>query len=184
MALDSDDGMLSDKPVFDKPVFDNPVLAPVELPALPDDAFNPVERSHLRAQLGILAACVAVGAIAAIVVAAVGSSVVAFAAVVALLIGALSAWALVVSFNHRGWLIREHDISYRSGVISRSVETVPFSRVQHTSVDAGPIDRSLGLAKLSVFSASGGGADLVISGLRHDDAVRLRERVSEAAAGS
>lgn len=162
----------------------NRILGAADLPALPDDAFNEVERSHLRAQLGILGGVVVVAAVATTSAAVVGSGFLAIAVAAVLLVGALSAWAMVVSFNHRGWLVREHDISYRSGVITRSVETVPFSRVQHTSVDAGPIDRSLGLAKLSVYSASGGGADLVISGLRHDDAVRLRERVSAAAARS
>lgn len=162
----------------------NRILGAADLPALPDDAFNEVERSHLRAQLGILGGVVVVAAVATTSAAVVGSGFLAIAVAGVIAIGALSAWAMIVSFNHRGWLVREHDISYRSGVITRSVETVPFSRVQHTSVDAGPIDRSLGLAKLSVYSASGGGADLVISGLRHDDAVRLRERVSAAAARS
>ena len=77
-----------------------------------------------------------------------------------------------------GYQVREHDLSYRRGVLTKTVSTVPFVRVQHARVTQGPVERAFGIAKLAVNSA---GPDLHISGLSFDDAERLRAIVVERA---
>lgn len=74
--------------------------------------------------------------------------------------------------------VREHDLSYRHGVLIKTVQTVPFVRVQHAELIEGPIQRKFGLATLNVNSA---GPDLSIDGLGTEDASRLRALVVERA---
>lgn len=81
-------------------------------------------------------------------------------------------------FRAKGWLVRDHDISSRSGVLTRRLSTVPFARVQNVSVRQSLRDRLFEIATLDVFTA---GADLHISGLAVDDAERLRLLVLERA---
>lgn len=83
----------------------------------------------------------------------------------------------VIAVPRRGYVVREKDILYRSGVLWRSVKAVPFNRVQHTKIDSGLLDRRFGLANLSVFPAGAGGHK--IRGLGADTAERLRVYVSE-----
>lgn len=72
-----------------------------------------------------------------------------------------------------GYLDREDDLVFASGIMFRSVSTVAFARVQSVEVHEGPIERSLGLATLSVSTASAE-ADLTIPGLPREEAERLR----------
>ena len=90
----------------------------------------------------------------------------------------LSALFTVVSVKNLGYLLREHDLSHRRGAIVKSVDTVPFIRVQHVRVAQGAIDRAFGLARLEVNSA---GPNLYLAGLKLDDAERLRSIVVERA---
>ncbi len=93
--------------------------------------------------------------------------------------GALSLWALAwpaIAVRFRGYAVRDRDILYRSGVLWRSVQAVPFNRVQHTKTDSTPLDRRFGLANLSIFPAGGGAHK--IRGLGGETAERLRAFVS------
>ena len=83
----------------------------------------------------------------------------------------------VIAVPRRGYVVRDNDILYRTGVLWRSVVAVPFNRVQHTKVDSGLLDRRFGLANLSVFPAGTEGHK--IRGLGADTAERLRVYVSE-----
>ena len=96
-------------------------------------------------------------------------------------IGAFCLWSLawpVIAVPRRGYVVREKDLLYRSGVLWRSVKAFPFNRVQHTKLDSTPLDRRFGLSSLSVFPA-GAGAGLRIRGLGQETAGRLRVYISE-----
>jgi membrane protein YdbS with pleckstrin-like domain len=90
------------------------------------------------------------------------------------LAGLAVAW---FEFPYRGWLLREHDVSFRRGIIGRSITTVPFSRVQHVAVSRSGVSRAFGLASVDLFTAGSGIADLSIPGLELGQAERLREHV-------
>ena len=91
---------------------------------------------------------------------------------------AVTAVLKVLEVRNIGYQVRDHDLSYRSGVLVKTVETVPFVRVQHARISQGPIQRSFGLATLEVNSA---GPDLQIHGLPAEDAERLKVVVVERA---
>ena len=96
-------------------------------------------------------------------------------------IGAFCLWSLVwplVAVPRRGYVVRDKDLLYKSGVLWRSVKAFPFNRVQHTKLDSTPLDRRFGLASLSVFPA-GAGAGQRVRGLGQETAERLRVYISE-----
>lgn len=146
------------------------------LPTLDDSDFTPLHRNYLLVSftaLGIVAVFVAV--IGTVVASRIDPSWVAMLATAAFLtLVALIAVGRTLEIRHIAYLVREHDISYRSGVIGRRVETMPFVRVQHARVTRGPIDRAFGLAKLQVSTA---GPNLLIPGLPAADADRLKELI-------
>jgi membrane protein YdbS with pleckstrin-like domain len=84
---------------------------------------------------------------------------------------------LYKSFIYRRYALREHDILYRHGWLIRSTDACPFNRVQHCSVNAGPLERNYKLASLTLFTAASGEADIKISGLPVSTAFEIREYV-------
>ncbi len=82
-------------------------------------------------------------------------------------------WPLI-SVPRRGYVVRDRDIVFKSGVVWRSVTAIPFNRVQHVETSNTPLDRKFGLANLQIFTAGGSGGDLRISGLGADVAEQLR----------
>ena len=84
----------------------------------------------------------------------------------------------ILEVRNIGYQVREHDLSYRNGVIVKRVQTVPFVRVQHARMRQGPVQRLFSLATLNINSA---GPDIAITGLSNDDATRLRALVVERA---
>lgn len=98
------------------------------------------------------------------------------------------AWALlfglvfleeVKGFPIRGYVMRERDVTYRSGYLFRSVTTVPFNRIQHSEITQGPIARKFKLSHLKIYTAGGSGSDLKIPGLDPEEAARLRDFINE-----
>jgi len=87
------------------------------------------------------------------------------------------AWPLI-AVPRRGYVVRDKDLLYKSGVLWRSVKAFPFNRVQHTKLHSTPLDRRFGLASLSVFPA-GGGLGNHVRGLGRETAERLRVYISE-----
>jgi hypothetical protein len=84
----------------------------------------------------------------------------------------------IIGFSRRKYALRDKDISYKSGVFVKTMTTVPFSRIQHVEIDQGPISRFLGLSSLTVFTAGDSSSDLVISGIKTEQALQIKEFIS------
>jgi membrane protein YdbS with pleckstrin-like domain len=83
---------------------------------------------------------------------------------------------------HRRWLAwgyaeREEDLLVRRGVLVRRVSVVPYGRMQYVDVTAGPLDRRLGLARVTLHTAAAA-SDASIPGLPAEEATRLRDRLA------
>lgn len=89
-----------------------------------------------------------------------------------------------IAIPRMGYVIRDKDIVYRSGVLWRSVTAVPFNRIQHVETSSSPLDRRFDLASLKVFTAGGASGDLKIDGLGAERAEQLRTLVLEKAGAS
>ena len=79
----------------------------------------------------------------------------------------------------RGYLVREHDVVYRSGWWSRTVTAVPFSRIQHSEIQQGPLGRWLGHCTLKLYTAGASGANLEIPGLSMATARNIRRMLED-----
>ncbi|HEX8702441.1 MAG TPA: PH domain-containing protein [Myxococcaceae bacterium] len=103
-------------------------------------------------------------------------------AVVALAVGAVLGLGLCVWYPSKAWrswgyAVREHDLLITGGVVVRQLVSIPAGRIQHVDIQQGPIERAMGLARVRVYTASGGGADGVIPALTMEAADALRERL-------
>ncbi len=88
----------------------------------------------------------------------------------------------IVGFRFRGYAIRTKDVSFRSGWLFRRMTTVPLNRVQHCEFTQGPLGRLFDLATVRVFTAGGNSSDLDIKGLRKEDAIKLRDHITQLSA--
>ena len=95
--------------------------------------------------------------------------------VAALIIISLSFWMNRISFQKRGFVIREKDLLYRSGILSTTTTIVPFNRIQHIAVNEGMFSRMYDLASLEIYTAGGSTSDLRISGIDKEKAHSIRE---------
>lgn len=79
------------------------------------------------------------------------------------------------SFPFRAYAIREKDVLYQKGWITRSLKVCPFRRIQNCSVVSGPLERKYGLATIVIYTGGSEGADMRIPGLQQEKAEKLRQ---------
>ena len=82
-----------------------------------------------------------------------------------------------VAYRYRSWRLDEEVIEIRRGVLWRRVISVPRSRVQHTDVGQGPVERSLGLSHLVIHTTGTTGASVALAGLDRTTALRIRDHL-------
>ena len=93
------------------------------------------------------------------------------------LVAGLSLWWPSLSYRYTAYRVSERGMRIRRGVVWRTVSSVPRSRVQHTDVSQGPIERMFGLATLVIYTAGTHHASVLLSGLAHDTALRIRDHL-------
>lgn len=76
-----------------------------------------------------------------------------------------------------GYAEREDDLLVRRGVLVRRLSVVPYGRMQYVDVTSGPLDRRLGLARVTLHTAAAA-SDASIPGLPLAEATRLRNRLA------
>lgn len=95
---------------------------------------------------------------------------------VALLTWRLWTWP-AKAYEYASYRLDADGLEIRRGVIWRSIINVPRSRVQHTDVSQGPVERSHGLSTLIVHTAGTANAQVSLSGLSRETAVALRDQL-------
>lgn len=121
-------------------------------------------------------------AVAAVLAAGVASGAWAAGALAAAVLGAgggllVRVWTGLV---WRAWQFRigEHALHLRHGVLTRRESTIPFHRVQHIDLEAGPLERRFGLTSLILRTASAS-SDATVPGIDAAEADQLRARILE-----
>lgn len=79
------------------------------------------------------------------------------------------------AFRAMSWTPHPDRLEFREGVWWRRVITIPRTRVQHTDVTQGPLQRRCGIATLVVHTAGTAYAKVDIPGLAQADAEHLRD---------
>jgi hypothetical protein len=93
---------------------------------------------------------------------------------------ALAVWAVILiprQVHAVGYAERDDDLLIRRGVMFRVLVVVPYGRMQFVDVQAGPLDRWAGVAKVQLHTASAA-SDAAIPGLPPTEAARLRDRLA------
>lgn len=163
----------------DRTAFVNEPIDVAGLPPVVEETFEPLDPNYLKVRLigdGIAAVVVAVASIGVAI--AVSSWVPVLVGLGIVVLVGLLALLKRLEVHHLGYLVREKDFSYRRGVISRAVTTVPFARVQHVSIDRGPVERYFGLATLRMRTAGDG---VTVAGVSEETATRLKALVVDRA---
>ena len=76
-----------------------------------------------------------------------------------------------------GYREREHDLLLQRGIMFRSTTVIPYGRLQYVEVTAGPIMRALGLATVTMHTASAS-TDASLPGLPRAEAEALRDSIA------
>jgi len=82
-----------------------------------------------------------------------------------------------LEYRHTWYTVDDHGIQIQRGVYWRSLTNVPRSRVQHTDVRQGPMERRYGLATLIIYTAGTAHARVELPGLSHADALKIRDQL-------
>jgi uncharacterized protein len=94
----------------------------------------------------------------------------------------LAYWVFVVPgrrYARWGYDAGVDRLRIESGYLFYSDMVVPFGRIQHMDVDQGPIERRYDLATFSAHTAGTHGSTITLPGLKHADALALRERIRD-----
>ena len=144
-----------------------------------DPRWIPVQRVHGLVFAGVMA----FASFVAIVMLAVASGLILVVFVLPLWALAMLAlaWHMVrwpaIAYRFMSYQVDDAGLEIARGVYWRTVVTVPLSRVQHTDVSQGPLERRFGLGTLVVYTAGTDQARVSLGGLAHAHALRIREQL-------
>lgn len=88
-----------------------------------------------------------------------------------------------IEYRHWGYRVDDEGIEIRRGVVWRAVTNVPRTRVQHTDVAQGPLDRRHGLGRLMIYTAGTEHSRVELPGLEHQTALAIRDHLLPREAG-
>lgn len=87
-------------------------------------------------------------------------------------------WATRLAWRNWGFAVGARALHLDHGVFTRRSSTIPFHRVQHIDLEAGPVERRLGLTTLVLRTASAT-SDSTVPGIDTAAAEDLRRRILE-----
>ena len=95
-------------------------------------------------------------------------------AVVVVAGGVLTLWWSARAYRAWSYVIGDDVLELRHGVLTSTRSAIPYFRVQHVDITAGPVERALGVAALVVRTASAT-TDARVPGVAAGEAEALRE---------
>jgi len=164
--------------------FTNSVFLPENLPEIMPEDFNRLNNSYLKIvfiRIAILVLLLAGGFISFLFISDEKLPGLIMAAIISG-ITVLTIYSIVISalgFSKKGYLLREKDISYKTGLIFYKQISVTFNRIQHVEMSQGILAKLFGLSSVKIFTAGGSASDLSIPGLLSADAQKLKTYISE-----
>lgn len=151
-----------------------------------DEAFAPPGEAWVKVspklstarRLVLVVVLVPLTAIAAVVLAVIGLSILSGISLVAGLAIFIWLWWLIGRrVRSFGYVERKDDLLVTSGILFRRLVIVPYGRMQLVDLVAGPIDRSMGLSTVQLHTAAAT-SDAKIPGLPPEVAAGLRDRLA------
>lgn len=82
------------------------------------------------------------------------------------------------SYFFKGYAFREHDLTYRSGIIFPKVTTIPYSKIQQVSLKQNPISRMFSLYSVEIVNGAQALSSVSIPGLTEEKALEIKNLVT------
>ena len=102
-----------------------------------------------------------------------------------LILGLTFAWLWPpIAYRHLRFGVDETGIAIESGVLWRSRVALPRVRIQHTDVSQGPLERRYNIGTLKLYTAGSRHVKIELPGLKHDEALALRDALLAEGRGS
>lgn len=158
--------------------FSNQVVLPDHLPPLEVQEFVELEKKYKRLKLIRVSILLLIALCVFFLLSIFSSDTIPIKVWIGVPIALVSffGWRFVLvmlSFPKKGYLLREQDVSYRSGLLFYKLTSIPFNRIQHVEVSQNMLEKSFGLSRLKIFTAGGSVSDLSIPGLLPDKAHQI-----------
>ncbi len=83
------------------------------------------------------------------------------------------------AYRFKGYALREHDITYRTGVIFPKLTTIPYTRIQQVSISQNPVSRYFGLCSVDIVNGAQGLSSLNIKGLPKEKADQIKGVITQ-----
>ncbi len=96
----------------------------------------------------------------------------------------LIGWWPPLAYRYLRFGVDGTGIAIESGVLWRSRIALPRVRIQHTDVSQGPLERRYGIGTLTLYTAGSRHTRIELPGLRHEDAIALRDALLAEGVGS
>jgi len=88
-----------------------------------------------------------------------------------------------LEYRRTRWCVGEEGVEIKRGVVYRHIIFVPRTRIQHTDVSQGPIQRRFDLASFSVHTAGSHQPEITLDGVTHATALALRDHLLDSGVG-
>jgi uncharacterized protein len=131
---------------------------------------------------GITAAGAAIGLASAALSGLHGGSLLFWTVMAVAGVSALSWWGRRYTYLEHArtsYAVSRSGMEIRRGVVWRKVINVPRSRIQHTDVTQGPLQRAFGLSTLVLYTAGTEHAKIDLNGLAFETAMAIRHYLME-----
>ena len=156
----------------------------VETAVLPE--YQSLDPNHLKLDRligGIFAGIVSLVVAIGLAVGAMLSDSLGFGFAIAIVLAVLAIVFLVWSgliypgfaYRHASWRLSEYGLDIRRGVWWRHRIVVPRSRIQHSDLEQGPLQRGFGIATLVIHTAGTKNSSVKLEGLAAKTAETLRD---------
>jgi len=167
--------MLSDSKIK----FENPVIEMSSLPKLEEADFQKLEKDYLWLRILFISVLFLIVVCTSLIVGIASDLDWRKPFIVVTLIFSLIYIVEWKGFKVKGYALRQNDVSFKSGLLFFSMTSVPFNRIQHTEVSQNPLARLFDLGEVKVFTAGGASSDITISGLKVEEAHRLKDHITK-----
>lgn len=148
--------------------------------------YQSLDPNHLkldRLMGGIFAAIVSLIVVIGLAVGALVSDSLGFGFAVAIVLAVFAVvflvWAGLIypglAYRHASWRLSDHGLDIRRGVWWRHRVVVPRSRIQHSDIEQGPLQRGFGIATLIIHTAGTKNSSVKLEGLAANTAETLRD---------
>lgn len=154
------------------------------MPQVADDELQTMSHQHVDPaaiitwRLETIAVAILVGVMCAIPLAPLSGRISLAISLAVITVGVMLGWCWPKArYRRLTYGLDEVGLTIQDGVWWRTQTSLPRVRIQHSDVSQGPLQRRYGIATLKLYTAGSRYTKVELEGLRHDDALALRDKL-------